>query len=209
MTTTTNLFSSFGNVIELDLPNLDLLQVNSVLTNHPEWKQYNPRKVNKRLGLSVTSLDGGYSGIPDLDSVYEYNNLYGTSYSEKDFNVRTPIVHELTGLEEILNTFPNLGRCHFLKLNAGGHFPPHRDNGLIIPSMTLRVIIPLTNTGKHDWKWIQEDRLLTLETGKGYCINTTKEHSIFSFIDNCTMLVLNLIATPQTLNSIAKNIRIR
>lgn len=209
MTTTANLFSSFGDIIELDLPELDLIQVKSVLSAHPEWKQYNPRKVNNRLGLSVTSLDGGYTGIPDLDSVHEYNNLYGTSYAEKDFNVRTPVVHELTGLEGILNTFPNVGRCHFLKLNAGGHFPPHRDNGLVIPSMTMRVIVPLTNTRKHDWKWIQEDRLLTLETGRAYCINTTKEHSVFSFIDNCTMLVLNLIATPQTLSSVVKNIRVR
>ena len=38
-----------------------------------EWKPYNVRKPNNRWGLSITSLDGGLSGIPDLDSVYEYN----------------------------------------------------------------------------------------------------------------------------------------
>ena len=36
-----------------------------------EWKPYNPRKKIAREGLSVTSLDGGLSGIPDLDSIRE------------------------------------------------------------------------------------------------------------------------------------------
>ena len=34
-----------------------------------EYVQYNPRKPINRYGLSVTSLDGGCSCIPDLDSL--------------------------------------------------------------------------------------------------------------------------------------------
>ena len=48
-----------------------------------KWVQYNPRKNIPREGLSITSLDGGFSGIPDLDSLKEYNeqhNIYIDEY---------------------------------------------------------------------------------------------------------------------------------
>ena len=33
------------------------------------WCPYNVKKPNNRWGLSITSLDGNLSGIPDLDSL--------------------------------------------------------------------------------------------------------------------------------------------
>ena len=37
-----------------------------------DWKKYNPNKLNNRWGLSITSIDGGLSGIPDLTSLRDY-----------------------------------------------------------------------------------------------------------------------------------------
>ena len=37
------------------------------------YVKYNKRKNIDRWGLSITSLDGGLSGVPDLDSLYFYN----------------------------------------------------------------------------------------------------------------------------------------
>lgn len=207
---TANLFSCFGDVIELDLPRWNLEKTKEILDNHTEWKPYNPRKSINRYGLSVTSLDGGYSGIPDLDSILEYNKLHGLNLTEKDFQTRTPIVNEIPELRSLLSVFgDDVGRSHFLKLNAGGFFPPHRDNGSAVPSESLRVVVPLINVGKNSWKWLQEDRLLYLEAGHTYCINTTKEHSVFSFVDNCTILVLNLHASPRVVKSITTNLAVR
>jgi hypothetical protein len=204
---TANLFSCFGDVIELDFPAWDVNQVQSILDTHPGWKSYNPRKSNNRLGLSVTSLDGGYSGIPDLDSLLEYNKINETTYLETDFNMRTDIVAQIPMLSELLNLLsPSIGRCHFLKLNAGGFFPPHRDNGSAIPSKTFRIIVPLGNTSPKKWYWIHEGKLLNLTPGKTYCINTTKEHSLFSFTDNCCMLVLNVVASIKTLQVITSHL---
>ena len=45
-----------------------------------EYIKYNPRKDINRYGLSITSLDGGLSGRPDLDSLYEYNKENNTNY---------------------------------------------------------------------------------------------------------------------------------
>ena len=54
-----------------------------------DFVKYNPRKPIDRWGLSLTSLDGGMTGIPDLDSLFEYNKEHNTSYVEKDFIVQT------------------------------------------------------------------------------------------------------------------------
>jgi hypothetical protein len=204
-----DLFTTFGDVIELDFPTWNIEASTDVLSSHPGWKPYNPRKPNNREGLSITSLDGGYGGIPDLDSIREYNSLHGTSYSEFSFQKRTDVVNSIAELPSTLDSFPNLGRCHFLRLGAGGFFPPHRDNGTALPSKTVRIIVPLQNTNTHSWKWVQEDRILNLTPGRTYCINTSKEHSVFSFVDNCCLLVLNVIASPRSIKSIASHIYVK
>jgi hypothetical protein len=204
---TANLFACFGDVIELDFPLWDVVLTQQILDAHTGWKQYNPRKNINRYGLSVTSLDGGYSGVPDLDSLLEYNKLNNTKYTETDFKVKTDIVDQISNLQELLTALsPDLGRCHFLKLNAGGFFPPHRDNGSFVPSQSFRVIVPLGNTYKSEWHWIHEGKLLNLTPGKTYCINTTKEHSVFSFKDNCCMLVFNVIATLKNIQTITNHL---
>ena len=207
---TANLFACFGDVIELDFPLWNIAQVQQLLDSHPGWIQYNPRKSINRYGLSVTSLDGGYSGVPDLDSLLEYNKLNNTTHTETDFKVKTDIVEQIPNLQELVTALsPDLGRCHFLKLNAGGFFPPHRDNGTIVPSKTFRIIVPLGNTSLKKWYWIHDGQILNLISGKTYCINTTKEHSVFSFTDNCCMLVLNVVASIKNINVITSHLGIK
>ncbi len=205
MITTTDLFSCLGDVIELNLPTWNVQTATEILDSHLEWKIYNPRTVNNRFGLSVTSLDGGYSGIPDLDSLRQYNLEHGTTIHEHHFQTRTSIVNSIPDLKNTLDSFPNLGRCHFLRLDSGGFFPTHRDNGTQLPSPTFRIIVPLVENG---WKWIQEDRVLHLKPGRTYCINTTKEHSVFSFIDNCYLLVLNVISTPASIRAVTEHLNV-
>ena len=45
-----------------------------------DYVRYNPRKEIDRWGLSITSLDGGLSGTPDLDSLPNYNKENNTQY---------------------------------------------------------------------------------------------------------------------------------
>lgn len=209
MLNTAGLFSTFGDIIELGNDTWDCRRIEKLLLEHDGWKQYNPRKTNNRFGLSVTSIDGGYSGVPDLDSLLEYNKENNTNYTEHNFSKRTPIVDDIPELKILLDMFNPLGRCHFLRMNSGGFFPPHRDNGSSIPSPTFRVIVPIANTSKHQWKWIQEDKIISLETGRAYCINTSKEHSVFSFVDNCIILVMNIPASAQNCLKISSNLLIK
>jgi hypothetical protein len=200
----TSVIANFGDVIELDLThwkNID--STTDTLVSHEQWKHYNPRKPwIKRYGLSVTSLDGGYSGVPDLDSLREYNIENSTKLQELDFRARTDIVNVIPELNMLLDLFPDHGRCHFLRLDAGGFFPPHRDNGLVIEPATFRIIVPVNNFSRMSMVWLQEDRPLYLERGHTYFINTTKCHSLFSFVDNCICFVMNVLVTEKSLNTL-------
>ena len=203
----TDFITNFGNVIEFDFPLWDTGRTQSILDKHPGWVRYQPHKPNNRWGLSVTSLDGGFSGEPDLYSLRDWNAMNGTTYWEADFKARTNVVEFIPELNPFLDFFgSSLGRVHFLKLNAGGFFPPHRDNGAIVDSPTFRILVPINNFGKNQMKWIQEEEVLPLEIGRTYFINTTRPHSLFSFTDDCTMLVLNIIATNEMLDKLVRRV---
>ena len=201
MATLTDFIVNWGDVVELDFPTWNFGAATDILLKHPGWKVYQPHKPGyNRFGLSVTSLDGGFSGEPDLYSLREYHALTGKSYWEADFKRRTSIEAFIPELPPLLDFFePNLGRCHFLRLDKGGFFPPHRDNGALIAVPTFRILVPINNFGTNDMKWIQDEKLLKLELGRAYFINTSKIHSLFSYVDNCMMLVLNVIWDENTL----------
>lgn len=203
----TDFITNFGQVVEFDFPLWDTVRAQTILDKHPGWTRYQPHKPNNRWGLSVTSLDGGFSGEPDLYSLREWNAMHNTTYGEADFKVRTNIVEFIPELNPLLDFFgSSLGRVHFLRLDAGGFFPPHRDNGAIVDSPTFRILVPINNFGKNQMKWIQEEEVLPLETGRTYFINTTRPHSLFSFTDNCTMLVLNVVASREALDKLVRRV---
>jgi len=208
MSALTDFIVNFGDVVELDFPALNCFAITEILNKHPGWKTYQPHKPGyNRFGLSVTSLDGGYSGEPDLYSLREYYKIHGKSYQEIDFKKRTSIVEFIPELNPLLDFFePNLGRTHFLRLDIGGFFPTHRDNGAIVDVPTFRILVPINNFGTNDMKWIQEERILNLRLGHTYFINTSRLHSLFSFVDNCLMLVLNVNQTPDLLSKMVKKI---
>jgi hypothetical protein len=207
---TTNLFSCFGDIIELDLSKWNLDRTLEILKNHNGWKQYNPRKDIKRYGLSVTSLDGSFSGVPDLDSLLEYNKEHNTRLTEKDFTTLTPIVEDIPELANIVELFgSHTHRSHFLRLDAGGFFPHHRDNGKSLPSQNMRIIVPLIDVGGRHLKWIHDGELTKFNAGIAYCVNTTKDHCIFSFTDNCYMLVLNIQSTTSSVQTILNHLAVR
>lgn len=204
----TEFIVNFGDVVELDFPLWNLENANQILTKHPGWVRYQPHKPNNRWGLSVTSLNGGFSGEPDLYSLREWNAMKGTTFGETDFKARTNVADFIPELNPMLDFFgDSLGRTHFIRLDHGGFFPPHRDNGAIVSSPTFRVLVPISRFGENDMKWLQEDRPLKLDAGRTYFINTTKIHSVFSFVDNCVMLVLNVVATEEALNKMVRHVK--
>ena len=194
--------SSLGDIVPLDFT-IDIKKLKDELSLFDnDWKQYNPRKPNNRQGLSITSLDGGLSGVPDLDSLFEYNKQNNTLISEVNINVKTPVASNISVIQPLFDT---LGRSHFIRLNKGGFFPPHRD-GKILDVTCFRIITLCHNCNKGQFAFIYEDKVVVLEPGRPYFVNTRKQHSVFSYVDDSVQCVLNIPLTIENYESVIKSL---
>ena len=197
--------ASLGDIVPLDF-RIDISKLEKELDPFSSyWKTYNPRKPNNRQGLSITSLDGKLSGIPDLDSLYEYNKQNNTNITEADINVKTPVASDISVIQRLLNTFDTLGRSHFIRLNRGGFFPPHRD-GKILGVTCFRVLTMCHNCNPGQFVFLYEDKKVYLEPGRPYFINTRKEHSVFSYVDNSVQCVLNIPLTEDNYRCVVRHL---
>ena len=167
------------------------------------WVQYNPRKNIPRRGLSITSLDGGLSGIPDLDSVKEYNIKHNLSLDETSFNQKTelwPLV------ESALKPFENhLGRTHFIQMDRTGCFPPHRDQ-YSIEVNSFRLFIAIENCNPPHNYFIIDDKIYYWEHGTVYFINTCKEHTVFTTDSTSTFCVANVVINEESVKLVLDNL---
>ena len=188
----TNLLT-YGDVIELDLTCNSMKLLEEI--KDFEWKRYNPRKNIPRYGLSVTSEDGKLTG-KDLDSLYELSKETGTIYNEDSFTTLTDVYYKSKQVQKLVEPFkPWLCRTHFLNFKKGGYFPPHIDNRTLDKTQFLRILVPIKKVKPSYMYFIHDGNILNFNRGSAYFVNTNKVHSIFSFNNDCTMLVMNLKAT--------------
>jgi hypothetical protein len=192
------MLTSLGDIWPLETT-LDLEQLNIELEAfESDWKQYNPRKSHiKRSGLSLTSLDGGLSGVPDLDSLAEYNRQNNTDHQEYDFKTLTNVFKNSSVLTESLSPFQgHLCRSHFIKLDAGGFFPPHRDGAGYLAKKnkinSFRILSTINNCDNSEFVFLYNNERVILSPGKLYFVNTLKAHSVFSYVNDSIQLVLNV-----------------
>lgn len=188
-----------GNVFELDF-NFDPTIIERELDPFADqWRQYNPYKPkNPRIGLSITSLDGGLSGKPDLYSLREFHQREGKLYRERDFSALTPVYQACKSIQPLLDHFrPHLGRTHFLRFDAGGYFPPHRDGAGADEADTFRIFVPLLGVSRSNFVFLYNEERLVLETGCTYFINTLVNHSLFAFAP-LTVMVCNVVLNHES-----------
>lgn len=189
-----NRLALYEDCIELSIP-IDVIDLTTL-----NWIRYNPRKKIERYGCSITSLDGEDTGIPDLDSVMEYNLENATNYQERDFC--NPTRHA-GPFRKFLNLF-EVGRCHYLKLPPGGFFPWHRD---VDPS-TFRIIYTIDHCSPIDFVWLEDDKIIELQDHRWYYINTRKKHSVFSF-QTAIFAVFNVLSTDKNLEKLQQYFHIK
>lgn len=155
------------------------------------WQKYNQRDNGiARYGLPYTSIDGDIVDPISLDSIRQYNVANGTHYIENDFCHLTEVgsgIPEFQDFNKIIGD--QLFRSHFLRLSRGGYFPPHRD---AIYNTSFRIILPLNFRKDVSFFLWEDERILNLENGRMYMMNTVKRHSLFSMFDHMTLAVFNI-----------------
>lgn len=195
----------YGDCYELRFNVSTKVILNKLLNFKDKWVSYNPRKNIPRYGLSITSLDGGLSGIPDLDSLREYNIKNNLNLDEIDFNKKT----ELWNLvDQGLGEFDgHLGRTHFIKMDKTGCFPPHRDQ-YFRDIKSFRLFIPVAKCNSPGTYFILDNKILNFEHGKVYFINTCKEHTIFTMSGSSLFVVANIILSEESVDKVLNNLSI-
>jgi hypothetical protein len=205
------MISGLGNQFEL-LPRISHSCIDKISQFNDHWKPYNPRKLNYgRDGLSLTSLDGQLNGIPDLDSLLEYNSLNNTNYDESSFKKRTAVVNEIPSLLNLFDIFgEHVSRSHLIRFRLGGFFPPHRD---IYPlskgTKTFRLFSLISFSTPSMYNFVLDGQLRFFVPGAIYYINTMLEHSFVSFADNLKILVLNIDHNEDSIRLIQSQMGIK
>ena len=157
-----------------------------------DWKRYNPKKTgNNRWGLSVTSYDGGLSGIPDLTSLLDYKEQTGIELHNHDIVEPTEVWKQSEELTKLLAPWEKwVTRCHFLRLDKGGFFPDHYDiNKHHFEYEEIR-FVAFVNANEFDFKWFYDDSIFKGNSGELYYFNANKRHSVYSTADNMILLVV-------------------
>ena len=159
-----------------------------------DWKKYNPKKEgNNRWGLSVTSLDGGLSGVPDLTSLLDYEKQTGITLHNHDLNTPTDVWKNSEELSKLLEPWKKwLTRCHFLRLDKGGYFPDHYDiNKHDFGYEEIR-FVGFVKANEYSFKWVYDSSIFKGNSGSLWYFNANKRHSVYSTQNGTILLVMCL-----------------
>jgi len=204
------LIYQFGDQFALDkyCNEIDIKKELEVFEN--QWTQYNPRKKHiKRYGLSVLNHNGKIGYGPDLDSIYEYNKIHKTHWTDNDFNKPTPVWTKSKILPCLFKgIFPYCVRVHFLKLLPGGFFPPHRDHNAG-KQESFRMLVPIKNFNPPYFYFMLEQKPLYWNYGQLYVVNTTKHHALFNLNVNeeSLFLVITVKLCQESIDYVSSHLK--
>ena len=204
------LLLSLGNLIALNKQRQVRVSVvkKHIFSFEQHFKPYNPRKSgHNRFGLSITSQDGGFSGVPDLDSLSEYNKEKNTNLDENDFKEWTPFFETCKELKEMMTPFhKHIWRSHILRLNRGGFFPFHRDSVTLVPQ-SFRLLISFAYP--DNFVCLLENKRIFFNPGQLYFMNTQLMHSLFSYEDKSDFAVFNIELCEESVKAVINNLKWR
>ena len=157
------------------------------------WKRYNPNRPNNRWGLSITSLDGGLSGVPDLTSLKHHEEETGIRLTNHDITTPTLVWEESEEVQRVLEPWKKwVTRCHFLRMDRGGFFPDHFDINKLDPTYDEIRLTAFVDVNEYDFKWIYDDKVIKKNSGSVWYFNANKRHSVFSTKDGMIIMVICL-----------------
>lgn len=171
------------------------------------WIPYNQKKdqVNNRWGLPVTSYTGEIDDNYHLNSFSYMKKVHGVELKEENCTTPTPVYDELPEIAGIMDKFrPDIGRVHFLRVDQGGFWPPHRDFHTIAPDW-LRLTTVFGKCKPENSVLLIDGEPTYFDPGYFYFVNFQLDHSVFSFSNSLYLLVLTVANTEQNVNTILGN----
>ena len=124
---------------------------------------------------------------------------------EEDFTMPTQVYQALPDIQKVIDIFrPDIGRVHFLRLGAGGFFPPHIDHVGACPEY-VRLITVFGKCRPENYVQMLGGVPTYFDPGYFYFANFQLEHSVFSFTDSVYSLILTVKLNQRTHDLILRN----
>jgi hypothetical protein len=202
-----NSLSNIGDYIKLKMyANPGQLEKDLVQFDD-NWCPYNVKKDvhNNRWGLPITSHSGDVTDNYHLNSFGYMQKYHNVEMREDNFAEPTQVYHALKQIQPIVDMFrPDIGRVHFLKIGAGGFFPPHVDHVGACPEY-IRLIAVFGKCKPENFVQMINGRPTYFDPGYFYFVNFQREHSVFSFTDYVYSMMLTVKLTQRTHDLIMHN----
>lgn len=154
------------------------------------WRPFQPKPniSNDRESILLYGAEG--SQPTDPCGLAQMARATGVKPSEDSMTYPTSAKDMFTCLGDVFDYF-DFGRTFAVRLNQGGHYPPHRDH-LLLRRPTFRLIAFLgDSTGAL--KWEVENTRVHVEPNHVYYVDTRKTHSLWSGAHGSTMVVFNVM----------------
>lgn len=192
---------ALGDIIPLSIE-LDLQEfAKEIKPWKDSWVPYLRREgvTNDREGLLLV---GPESFKPNEGlSMPEIQQKTGRKWLESEMTSPTELYNALPSLHPILNIFDTLGRTMLVKANAGGWFPPHRDQQWLSRDVFRLVCMVSKTTDFESFEWENDFKTVPLRPGRCYYIDTRKVHRTHSWRDDSIHLIINV---PKTWENVLK-----
>lgn len=172
------------------------------------WCPYNIKKDihNNRWGLPITSHSGDVMDNYHLNSFGYMKQYHDVELTEDNFKTPTQVYYALPEIKNIVDMFaPDIGRVHFLKIGAGGYFPPHRDHKGMAPEY-IRLIMNFGKCKPENFVQMIDGKAVYYDPGFFYFVNFQLEHSVFSFSDYVYAMILSVKLNQRTHDTIFNNL---
>ena len=172
------------------------------------WCPYNLKKDshNNRWGLPITSHTGDVFDNYHLNSFGYMQKYHDIDMKESNFTTPTQVYDTIPEIKKLVDVFaPDIGRVHFLRVDKGGFFPPHRDFHEVSPEY-FRMIAVFGRCSPENYVQMFDGKPIYPEAGWLYFANTQLDHSVFSFSDGLYSLVLTVKLNERTRNLIVDNL---
>jgi len=186
-------FFAIGNIYELD----HTIDIRSII-EYCESAVFVDRGDGIH-SLSLTSLDG------TLDTAVDSGLRYIDGLNDSSFNRPTIHYSNIAKHSSLLTNFGSvLGRTRIFKSMPRGIWAPHRDG-----SSVIRIIVPLINCNRKNFRLMVENTVVNLYDGSAYVMNTLQEHAAVTFHNCAYVMVMTVLPTPQTAKIITQHLNIR
>lgn len=143
---------------------------------------------NKRYGLPIIHHKQDIDGTPI--SIQDGRKETQQPLTDLDYTKRTRVIEQSSEIEKLVEKFEPIYRSYLIRLDAGGFFPPHRDQ-LWLGRDTFRLVGFVNKCSESEFVWLHDNKRIDIKTGRLYLVNTQLRHQTFSYVDGCTHIIMN------------------